>query len=607
MDSNSSKTTTKYFIDYYCYGLLNHLLTSEDFQAKNIDKAKITKIDTKEKGTDNLSKVSEDIITFIIRPDKEIFNVVVEIHLILKAIRKNLIENIIFIPKENYDIIEYMTTNHMMEEFNVESFNIDLIPIDIDLFSLEKENSLKEIYIDKNLSCISDLANAVVKLETCFGKINHKYIKGDLAQAFCNIVKEKEKDNDFRISEDEILGMVVFDRSVDFITLMTTNYTYEGLIDENIGINLGRIKVKESLLLDNINNKIAKANTNPQEKKKEKIVQYGLTTNINPFYCSLRCMHYLDALKYLKGIKDYYKKIFSKNQGKQTISELREVTEQLSYYKSLEKDLLMNENLMNFVIDPLLDKDHLRYIEKEQRMLAGDFPPNLHSFYDELLCEQKDLISIVKLMVIESLTQNGVYEYQKLKREILNIYGFQKIFLFRDLEILGWLKEKTIIKNIKNIIDLTYNQLYDKLQLVSENSEPMKIEDCSYVLSGFSPISLKIIETAVRGQWSSIIDILRKMPGATYCPENETVISNPKKEKNIMFIIFIGGVTYTEIEAIRFLNRKFNEENLQGKRKKTQFIILTTSILNSRRILENLGKDPYSIFNMKMFYEQNRK
>ncbi len=240
-------------------------------------------------------------------------------------------------------------------------------------------------------------------------------------------------------------------------------------------------------------------------------------------------------------------------------------------------------------------------------MLAGDYPPNLHSYYDELLCEQKDLISLIKLMVIESLTQNGVYEYQKLKREILNIYGFQKIFLFRDLEILGWLKEKTIIKNIKNMIDLTYNQLYEKLQLVSENTEPLKIEDCSYVLSGFSPISLKIIETAVRGQWSSIIDILKKMPGATYCPEDEKVISSPKNNRNIMFIIFIGGVTYTEIEAIRFLNRKFNEENLQGKRKKTQFIILTTSILNSRRILENLGKDPHSIFNMKMFYEQNKK
>ena len=43
-----------------------------------------------------------------------------------------------------------------------------------------------------------------------------------------------------------------------------------------------------------------------------------------------------------------------------------------------------------------------------------------------------------------------------------------------------------------------------------------------------------------------------------------------KKDRNIMFIIFVGGVTYTEIEAIRFLNRKFNEESLKGKRKENK-------------------------------------
>ena len=37
-------------------------------------------------------------------------------------------------------------------------------------------------------------------------------------------------------------------------------------------------------------------------------------------------------------------------------------------------------------------------------------------------------------MILESLTQNGVKDYQRLKREIMNIYGYQKIFLFRDLE-----------------------------------------------------------------------------------------------------------------------------------------------------------------------------
>ena len=58
-----------------------------------------------------------------------------------------------------------------------------------------------------------------------------------------------------------------------------------------------------------------------------------------------------------------------------------------------------------------------------------------------------------------------------------------------------------------------------------------------------------------------------------------------------MLIVFVGGVTYTEIAAIRVLNRLFNEDHLKGRKKKIQFIILTTSILNSKKILENLGKE----------------
>ena len=609
MDKNSSK---RFFIDYYCYGILNHLLTLEDFKSKNIERDKITKINTKEKGLDIIRQITEDVIIFIIRPDRELFNVVLEIHLMLRALRpKGLTEHLIFIPRENYDIIEYMTTNNMIGDFNIENLNIDLIPIDIDLLSLEKEDSIKEIYIDKNLSCVSDLANSVVKLETCFGKIKYKYIKGDLAQTFCDTMEEKEKENNLKENEDEILGMIVLDRSVDFITLMTTNYTCEGLIDENIGINLGRIKVNESMLTENLNpttttNKINNVNNNNQQK--EKIVQYGLTTNINKFFCAFRCMHYLDALKYIKTYREYYQKLFTNKNSKLSATELKNMTEELQYFmNNIKKDLIMNENLINFVIEPLIDKEHLKYIEKEQLLLAGDIPDNLHNYYDEILCEQKDLISLIKLMIIESLTQNGIQGYQKLKREILNIYGFQKIFLFRDLENLGWLKEKQLLKNLKNIIDFTYSQINEKLELIKENYQPLKIEDCSYVLSGYCPISIKIIEKAVNGEWNTIIDVLRKMPGFTSCPEDEKVIKEPAKDRNIMFIIFIGGVTYTEIEAIRFLNRKFNEENLKGKRKKTQFIILTTGILNSKKILQNLGKDVYSALNMKMFFEQTKK
>ena len=89
-----------------------------------------------------------------------------------------------------------------------------------------------------------------------------------------------------------------------------------------------------------------------------------------------------------------------------------------------------------------------------------------------------------------------------------------------------------------------------------------------------------------------------------YNPEDETVISNPEKETNIIFIIFVGGITYTEIEGIRYLNRKYDEESKQKKRKKTQFIILTTGILNSKKIFGSLGKDINSVLSIKQFYEQ---
>ena len=590
------------FIDNFCFSILNHLLTPQDFKSKNFGSGNINPIDGTEKDFSFISRIFEDIIIYIVKPDKIIFNSVIQIHLMLKAMRPNIVEYLIFIPGENYDIIDYMISNHIRGDFIEENLNIDLIPIDIDLLSLERGNSLKEIYVENNLTSVGDLANSLVKLEMIFGKIKYKYYKGDVAQTFCSMVKEKEKENGLQ-KKEEILGMIVLDRSVDFITLMTTNYTCEGLIDENIGINLGRIKIKESIIKENLTKEVIRS---------EKLIPFGLTTVYNPFYCSFRSMHYIDALKYINNIRDYYKNLATKSKDskkKIPLEQIKEISEELNYYlKTIKDDLIMNENIINHIVQPLRDPNFLKYIEKEQLMLSGDLPDNLHNYYDEHLCEQKDLLSLIRLMVLESLTQNGIKDYHKLKREILNIYGFQKIFLFRDLEKLGWLKEKQILKSIKkNITTITFNQINEKLELIKMNNNTEKIEDCSYVLSGYCPLSLRLIENAIEGKWNKIAEVIKRMPGATYFPENEEVISNPKNDKNIVFIVFLGGITYTEIEGIRFLNRKFNENNKSGKIKKTQFIILTTGIVNYKKVFGNLGKDVHSTLTIKQFYEQTKE
>ena len=535
----------------------------------------------------------------MIRPQIEILNSVINTGLILNSIKPNIKKYLVFIPGENQDIIEHMIANYVINSFSIESLNYDLIPIDIDLLSLERDNTLKEMYIEKNLSVIDDFAYAFAKFENCFGKVKYKYIKGDLANNFCKTLEEKENEMGLNNSE-EILGMIVLDRSVDFLTLMCSNYTLEGLLDENFGINLGKIKVKESLLKEGLSKTPIKS---------DKLIPYGITTKNNKFYCSFRCMHYLDVSRYIIIIKEYYKKLTNdnkKNGEKLSMSHLEELTKELNEFVEIKDKIIMLENLINYLIKSKENNLYLNYIEKEQLMLAGDLPNNLYNYYEEHLYEQRDIKSLIKLMVIESLTQNGIKDYQKLKREILNIYGYQYIFLLRDLEQIGWLKEKVFLTNIfnlrKNITELTHIQINEKFNLVNLNYDSKNIQDCSYVFGGYCPLSLRLIETALEGKWNKLNDTIKKIPGYMAYPQNEDVITNLEKDTNIILIVFVGGITFTEIEGIRYLNRKFKEEYINKKRdKKLQFVIITTGILNTKKIFENFGNIGKPSFTMKQF------
>jgi hypothetical protein len=541
------------------------------------------------------------MVIFIIQPDRDVFQYsVLESYFFISSMYTNVETNIIFVPGETYEIIEYMMNNDLTKKFKISNFNVDLLPIDNDLLSLEKENCFKEIYIDKNLTSISELANAFVKLETCFGKVKYKYIKGDLSKTFENLVLEKEKENNLK-TNDEILGMIVLDRSVDFITALTTNYTYEGLIDDFFGINFGTIKLKESFVKD-ISKQVKK-------KPEEKIVTYGLTSFVNNFYSQIGYMHYLDVNQYLLRITDYYQKIATKDKEKAKISleDLEKTSNELKTYMiEVKEPLFANKNILYHIITNISDSKYIEYMRNEQILLTGELPTNLHLYYEDYISDKRDLNKILKLMVIESLTQDGIKNYNDIKRDILNIYGYQNIFVFRDLERLGWLKEKTYIKNI---MEMNYEQLCEKLQLVNMNYNEKKVEDCSFVMSGFCPISLKLIEKAVEGKWTKIQDIIKKMPGETTFPFDETEIAKPNKEVNTIFLVFIGGVTYTEIGGVRFLNRKFKEAYEKSASKKptrTQLIIITTGILSTKKIFNNLGKEFKNVYSMKQFYDQSQ-
>ena len=543
-------------------------------------------------------KLEDQMLIFVIKPINDSIDNVIFINTMVNGTVKSIDINIIFIPGETPKIIEYLIEMNHINVFGLYSFSIDIIPIDYDLFSLDNDESFREIYIDKNNSSIEQLANIVLKLEVAFGKIKHKYIKGNNAKLFFDLLFNKEEEHNIK-STDETFGMIVLDRSVDFITPFLSNLTFEGLVDECYGIDKGQIKVKKNLFKGNFKEFDKKI------KPEKDMMIYPLTSDINGFYCDLRCFHYQTVLKYLLGLSNRMEEIKKNKNNIKSLSEVGDTAIELQ--KLVHINSYKQDNMeMIHEIFKIVDED---YQIKENSILQGISQSNSETFYDDCITDKKDLDKILSLMILESLTQNGIENYAKIKRDILAVYGYQNIFLLRNLETLEWLKEKDKL-SLKKIFKSNYQQISEKLNLFTEDFFLGKTDSLSYVHQGYCPISLRLIEKVGEGGWSEIKDILQLIPGETSFPNNESEIANPKEELNTIFLVFLGGITYTEIEGIRYLNRKykqFYDKSDRENKTRKQFIIITTQILNRKKLLNSLGKDFGTVYTIKKFYDDINK
>ena len=541
--------------------------------------------------TQSSLKLEEEIVLFIIQPTMDNLETLIY----AKHVVQNTVELCaIFFPKETPEIIEKLIKEELLDTFQIYNFNIDIEPLDADLYCLESDESFREIYIDKNYDSISKLAEVVLKFEAAFGKIQSKYIKGDMAKIFNDYLTLKEAEHKLKTNE-QILGMVVLDRSIDFITPLLSNYTYEGMIDEYLGINKGNITVKRSF---------TKSILKPdyRKKKPDDNIEYPLTSDVNGFFSDLRCMHYITATNYISSINDKYVAKFDKNKEVRTTDQMVETFSSFKDFKSIESYLNDNTNFLKLLYNEVKNIDDANIRQHKLALINGD-NKKVETYYNDYISEKKDLYKILNVIILQSLIQNGIENYFLLKREIMNIYGYQQIFLFRNLEFLNLVKEKENI-TLQKLFKSRFKQINENLNLINRNFKLRETNDLSYIVEGYCPLTLKLIEKAGEGGWSEIRETLNLIPGKTSIPFNEKEVANPTENINTIFVVFLGGITYAEIEGIRYLNRKYKEiydkSNDENKTRK-QFIIITTQILNSKKLYDILGKNFKKNYTIKKF------
>ncbi len=136
--------------------------------------------------------------------------------------------------------------------------------------------------------------------------------------------------------------------------------------------------------------------------------------------------------------------------------------------------------------------------------------------------------------------------------------------------------------------------LRKRLNLTLDDVNEQEPNDTAYVHSVYAPLSIRLIESFAKpGGWRGIRDVLDLLPGPTL--EEAQMLPPSLRRRGVddgassgdrprtTLVVFVGGCTYAEISALRFLSQ-LEEAN-------TEYLVATTSVVNGNTFLQSLLTD----------------
>lgn len=129
----------------------------------------------------------------------------------------------------------------------IEEFKCDLFPFDNDLLSMELNGSFKEFHLENDPTCLYQVAQAIQGLQKLYGKILKVTGRGPAASKVWELLERlnrEEEDKSLPVSGSVVIEhLLLLDRSVDLLSPLVTQLTYEGLIDEIYGIKYSEVSI----------------------------------------------------------------------------------------------------------------------------------------------------------------------------------------------------------------------------------------------------------------------------------------------------------------------------------------------------------------------------
>ncbi|XP_022266415.1 vacuolar protein sorting-associated protein 33A isoform X2 [Canis lupus baileyi] len=472
-------------------------------------------------------------IIFFVRPRLELMDIIAEN--VLSEDRRGPTRDfhILFVPRRSLLCEQRLKDLGVLGSFiHREEYSLDLIPFDGDLLSMESEGAFKECYLESDQTSLYHAAKGLMTLQALYGTIPQIFGKGECARQVANMMIRMKRE--FTGSQNSIFpvfdNLLLLDRNVDLLTPLATQLTYEGLIDEIYGIQNSYVKLPPEKFAPKKQGDGGK--DLPTEAKKLQL------NSAEELYAEIRDKNFNAVGSVLSKRAKVISAAFEERHNAKTVGEIKQFVSQLPHMQAARGSLANHTSIAELIKDVTTSED----------------------FFDKLTVEQEFM--------------SGV--------DTDKTYGYEHILTLYNLEKAGLLKPQTGGRN-------NYPTIRKTLRLWMDDVNEQNPTDISYVYSGYAPLSVRLAQLLSRPGWRSIEEVLRILPGPHFEERQPLPTGLQKKrqpgENRVTLIFFLGGVTFAEIAALRFLS--------QLEDGGTEYVIATTKLMNGSSWIESLMEKPF--------------
>lgn len=362
------------------------------------------------------------------------------------------------------------------------------------------------------------------------------------------------------------------------MSVLATQLTYEGLIDEFFGIKdttatFPAEKFSHGRQNDNLHGMTSKEN-------KLIILNSGET-----LFRDLRDKHFNEVGVILSRVAKSITQQYSEKLDDKTVSEIRQFVDRLQNMEASKKSAFDHTAIAEMIREKMNSYDFKDELSCEQDFLLCSDIDKQSSYIEELIARKAPFKTVIRLICMQNIAGSGLK--QKLidyyKRELVQVYGIEALVTIGNLERVGLLRVQSGTRS--------YAVLRKTLNLTVENPVEVNPNDISYVHSFYAPMTIRIIEQIIKPAGLQILNELRsclpgrifedyQIPGNGLSGRRGSINSEQSSTDTprMILVFFLGGCTFAEISALRFLSQQ-DENNVE-------FTVATTKLINKNTFLD---------------------